>query len=261
MNKNKAKTIIEKALNNLIDSVEQEQSKALQEYLSVMSRFHQYSFQNIMLIASQKPEATKVAGFHAWRKLGRWVKKNEKGIAIIAPLILKKEVNKEEESLNEELFGFKVVYVFDIGQTDGGELPSFAVAQGDPQIYTRKLEEYIDELHIELNYEEGMQMQGYSVGGKIVIKKCLSSAEDFSVKVHELAHELLHHIPNEKLCKKVMECEAEAIAFVVSKAIGLDTNTAFKDYIQLYKGNKEILVKSLHRIQNTSHTILSKLFD
>jgi len=260
MKNNKANELIENALNSLTESLENGQSDELKKYLQTMSRFHQYSLRNIMLISLQKPSATHVAGFHSWKKLGRFVNKGENGIVIIAPLVYKKEtVENDDNSSNvTEINGFKAVYVFDISQTDGDELPEFARVQGDPSHYQEILGNFISANGITLEYSDTLHADGCSTGGKITIRSGLSPAQDFSVKVHELAHEFLHHT-GEKLSKTQKETEAEAVAYVVSQSIGLDTNTAFSDYIQLYKGEKETLISSIQRIKDISGRILAGL--
>jgi len=260
MKNNKAKQLIENALNSLTESLENGQSDELKKYLQIMSRFHQYSLRNVMLIALQKPSATHVAGFHSWKKLGRFVNKGENGIVIIAPLVYKKEtVENDDNSSNvTEINGFKAVYVFDISQTDGDELPEFARVQGDPSRYQEMLGNYISANGITLEYSDTLHADGCSSGGKITIRSGLSQAQDFSVKVHELAHEFLHH-SGEKLSKTQKETEAEAVAYVVCQSIGLDTNTAFTDYIQLYRGDTETLINSIQRIKDVSGRILAGL--
>ncbi len=259
MKKNKAREIIEKALDSLVESLEKGQSEVLKSYLETMSRFHNYSLRNIMLIAMQRPEATRVAGFHAWRKLGRYVNKGEKGIAIVAPMIYKKECEDERsETSDNTINGYKVVYVFDVKQTDGHELAIPSQVQGDPMDYVTKLDNFILSDGIVLEYKSSFEYDGLSLGGKIIIRKGLTPAEDFSVKVHELAHEFLHHSP-QRYNKTIVETEAEAVAFVVSSAIGLDANTAFSDYIQMYKGDKETLMNSIQRIKEVSGRILEGL--
>jgi len=260
MKNNKAKQLIENALDSLAESLDNGQSDELKKYLQTMSRFHKYSFHNIMLIALQKPDATHVAGFHTWKKLGRFVKKGENGIVIIAPLVYKKETVENDDNRSDvcEINGFKGVYVFDISQTDGEELPEFARVQGDPSQYLEKLDAFIAANGITVEHSDSLHADGRSSGGKITIRSGLSTAQDFSVKVHELAHEFLHHT-GEKLSKTQKETEAEAVAYVVCQSIGLDTNTAFSDYIQLYKGDKETLIKSIQRIKDISGRILSGL--
>jgi len=101
---------------------------------------------------------------------------------------------------------------------------------------------------------------GRSSGGTITIQPSLPPAEEFSALVHEFAHELLHHGPNrQKTTKTMRETQAEAVAFVVNTAIGLDTNTASSDYIQLYQGKKQTLAESLHTIRQAANTILAEL--
>ena len=111
-----------------------------------MAKFHRYSFQNILLIARQSPQATRVAGFHTWRSVGRFVKKGEKGLMILAPLVRKVEsadaCSTEKES---RIFGFRAVYVFDVNQTDGAPLPTIGVAQGEPGEYLSRLEQLVHE--------------------------------------------------------------------------------------------------------------------
>ena len=260
MKNNKAKQLIENALTSLTESLERGHSDELKKYLQTMSRFHNYSFRNVLLIALQKPNATRVAGFHTWRKHDRFVKKGEHGIVIIAPLVYKKEtVERDDNSSNVvEINGFKAVYVFDISQTDGDELPAFARVQGDPTRYQEMIGNYISANGITLEYSDTLHADGCSSGGKITIRSGLAPAQDFSVKVHELAHEFLHH-SGEKLSKTQKETEAEAVAYVVCQYIGLDTNTAFSDYIQLYRGEKETLINSIQRIKDISGRILAGL--
>ena len=166
MKNNKAKQLIENALNSLTESLENGQSGELKKYLQTMSRFHKYSLRNVMLIALQKPSATHVAGFHAWKKLGRFVKKGENGIVIIAPLVYKKEtVENDDNSSNvTEINGFKGVYVFDISQTDGDELPEFARVQGDPFRYQEILGNFISANGITLEYSDTLHADGCSSG-------------------------------------------------------------------------------------------------
>ena len=148
--------------------------------------------------------------------------------------------------------------MFDVSQTDGQELPMPSRVQGDPTEHVARLEKLIASEGIVLEYADLSEYDGRSLGGTIIIREGLTPAEDFSVKVHELAHEFLHHSP-EKFSKTQVETEAEAVAFVVSSDIGLDANTAYSDYIQLYKGDKETLMRSIQRIKDTSGRILEGL--
>lgn len=258
MKTDKAKELAEKALKDLSEALSAAHSERFTEYLTTMSRFHRYSFRNLMLIALQRPDATHVAGFHAWRKLGRFVRKGEKGIAILAPIAYKND-NESDDAEEREVRGFRAVHVFDIGQTDGEPLPEPESVSGGPGLYTDRLHDCIESHGIELQYSDTPPSDGRSSGGKITIRSGLTPAHDFEVMVHELAHELLHHEENERYSKTVSETEAEAVAFVVCQAVGLATGTACSDYIQLYDGNTETLATSLERIQSTSAVMLDAL--
>ncbi len=110
-----AKQVASKAIEELSQALERGHSEKLKEYLAAMARFRRYSWHNVMLIASQKPNAMQVAGFHAWNKLGRFVKKGEKGILILAPIIRRKTENSEQIEPDESstAVGFRAAYVFD----------------------------------------------------------------------------------------------------------------------------------------------------
>jgi antirestriction protein ArdC len=239
--------------------LEQGQSEALKTYLATMSRFHKYSWGNVLLIFTQKPNASHVAGFQTWRKLNRFVRKGEKGIAIFAPIVVKKRGEGEDgEDEQTRLFGFRTAYVFDESQTDGEPLPAFATVKGDPTHHTATLEARIRERGIILEYTDRIApAKGMSSGGRIEVLPGLPAAEQFAVLVHELAHELIHKGDRRKdTSRTVRETEAEAVAFVVCHAIGLDTNTAASDYIRLYQGDPATLAESLEIIQKTSTEIL-----
>ena len=125
-----AKEIIAANVKSLIEQLEAGHSDALTAYLDAMSRFHNYSFGNILEIARQRPNATRVAGLYAWNHLGRKVMKGQKGIRILAPIIgIKRKKDEEaERDITKQntrvLVGFRNAYVFDVAQTDGAELPT-----------------------------------------------------------------------------------------------------------------------------------------
>ena len=127
-----AKEVIAANVQALIEQLEQGHSDALTAYLTAMGRFHNYSFGNILEIARQKPDATHVAGLYAWNQLGRKVKKGERGIRILAPMIgirrkKDEEAEKDIRTQNQAiLVGFRSAYVFDVSQTEGKELPEFS---------------------------------------------------------------------------------------------------------------------------------------
>src|SRR5271170_1053682 len=126
------------ALNYLVQSLEAGQSSILTQYLGAMAKFRNYSFGNVMLIARQKPDATNVAGLRTWNSLGRFVRRGEKGIFILAPMVGNKRNKGENAEQNTDakvtqgqrtLYGFRAVYVFDRSQTDGKDLPALTEVQ------------------------------------------------------------------------------------------------------------------------------------
>ncbi|MDQ2840456.1 MAG: ArdC-like ssDNA-binding domain-containing protein [Acidobacteriota bacterium] len=259
--------LIQQNVDFLIQQLEAGRSDALTAYLTAMSRFHNYSFGNILEIARQKPDAIRVAGMYAWNQLGRRVKKGEHGIRILAPIIgVKRKPQEEaEKDITKQnmpvLVGFRNAYVFDVSQTEGKELPEHASVTGDVGEDRDRLIEFIDAQGIELEFNERIApAMGVSYGGKIVLLPGQSKAEEFSTLVHELAHEMLHKADRRTTTTKVVrETEAEAIAFVIGKAVGLETGTASADYIQLYHGNASLLAESLEVIQKASAVILAAL--
>jgi antirestriction protein ArdC len=262
-----AKEAIAANVKALIEQLEAGHSDALTAYLNAMSRFHNYSFGNILEIARQKPGATRVAGLYAWNQLGRRVKKGEKGIRILAPIIgiqrkPKEEAEKDITKQNRPvLVGFRSAYVFDVSQTDGADLPAMREIGGDVGENRDRLLTFIKKQGIELVFSENIAPAlGMSYGGRIAVLPGQSKAEEFSTLVHELAHEMLHKAERRTATTKVVrETEAEAIAFIVGKAVGLETGTASADYIHLYHGNASLLAESLEVIQQASAVILAAL--
>ena len=262
-----AKEAIAANVKSLIEQLEGGHSEALTAYLNAMSRFHNYSFGNILEIARQKPDATRVAGLYAWNQLGRKVKKGERGIRILAPIVgvRRKPEEEAEKDITKQnrpvLVGFRNAYVFDVSQTEGAELPEHATVKGDVGENRDRLLSFIERQGIELYFTEKIAPAlGMSYGGRIAILSGQSKAEEFSTLVHELAHEMLHKADRRTATTKVMrETEAEAIAFVISRAVGLETGSASADYIHLYHGNASLLAESLEVIQQTSAVILAAL--
>jgi hypothetical protein len=254
-------------INLLIEQLEAGHSEALTNYLTAMSRFHSYSFGNVLEIARQMPTATRVAGFWTWKNLGRSVKAGQKGIRILAPIVgsrrkkdteAQTDITKQNERI---LLGFRNAYVFDILQTDGVDLPAMHEVSGDPGENIDRLAAFLKSKGIQLVYNEKIAPAlGMSYGGRIAILPGQSKAETFATLVHETAHELLHKSERRTATTKtVRETEAEAVAFVVGKAVGLVTGSASADYIQLYHGNASLLAESLEVIQQTASVILAAL--
>ena len=260
MKAEQAKKLSNEALERLSRSLADGKSEGLTEYLKAVAMFHDYSFGNIMLIAAQRPDATQVAGFQTWKKLGRFVRKGEKGIAIIAPMVFRKDDSGGGDGEGDMTLRFRAVHVFDVSQTDGDALPEPATVQGDPGPFTARLESFVSKRGIELTEAEDLGgADGLSKGGTIVLRTELSPAKHFSVLVHETAHELLHHTGDRPSSKVVRETEAEAVAFVVGEAVGLQNGSAAADYIQLYDGNTATLAASLDRIQKTATEIIAAI--
>ncbi len=263
MKAEQVKAKADQALEQLTQSLSEGKSETMLNYLRAMGRFHKYSFTNACLIFSQFEQATHVAGFGTWKNLGRSVKKGEKGIGIIAPLVRNEEDSQGDKNVVK---GFRCVHVFDISQTKGEPLPETAQVTGDPLHFMHRIKEFAAQRDIEVQYATSVELgsaDGASCGGKNIIRSGLEPAEEFSVLAHELGHELLHRKADENRpdSKTVRETEAEAVAFVVCDAIGLNTSTAASDYIQLYQGDKETLLASMDRVRNAANTILESVLE
>jgi len=260
-----AKQIASNAIEQLQRALEAGHSERLKDHLTAMARFRRYSWGNIMLIASQKPNATHVAGFQAWHNLGRFVKKGEKGILILAPIIRKKAesvgAGATEQDESSVAVGFRAAYVFDISQTDGQELPEIGSVHGDPREYRERLAKFVAEQGIAFEYsDEIAPARGMSEGGKITLLPGQSPAEEFATLAHEVAHEMMHRDERRSsTTKRVRETEAEAVAFVVCSAISLETGSAAQDYIGLYGGDAKLLGESLEYVQRTATQILNAI--
>lgn len=222
------------------------------------------------MIAMQMPTASHVAGFSRWKQLGRWVKKGEKGIAILAPMIGKRKdgdtpakPDTVDEGKSKVVYGFRVVYVYDVTQTDGKPLPDFAEIQGDPGKYQLAIVTLIESLGIEFAYADHLGgANGVSLDGRIEVVQSLPPAQKFSTSVHELAHELLHRGDRRSATSRsVRETEAEAVAYAVCRFAGLECSTRASDYIQLYAGDEKLLHQSLEYIRNTAAQIIEALSD
>jgi len=264
---NPTQVVIKQAVDYLIQQLEAGKSETLTAYLNAMARFHSYSFGNILQIARQRPTATRVAGIRTWNEMGRFVKKGEKGIQILAPMTgyrRRKSGDSESEPEPETkpqpvLIGFRVVYVFDVAQTEGADLPEFEHSiSGEVGEHRDRLIDFLARQNIALEFNEKIAPAlGVSYGGKIALLPGQSRAEEFVSLVHETAHELLHKAERRTMTTQtVRETEAEAVAFIVGQAVDLEMGKASSDYIQMYAGNATLLAESLEVIQRTASTIL-----
>lgn len=255
-----AKQIAEIAIQQLAESLERGHSEEMRKYLAAMAKFPKYSLHNLMLILSQRPDATHVAGYRTWQQLGRFVKKDAKGILIFAPVVCRRQVNHEEteDTSTVKLVAFRGVYVFDQLDTDGSPIAQLSKCEGDPHEYTERLKQFVVARGIQLEYSDSIRpAQGQCSPGKIVLLPGLAPAVEFSTLAHETAHYLLHQTPRRaETTKRVRETEAEAVAFVMCSAIGLEATNSSSDYILLYAGDKELLIESLEHIQQASEEII-----
>lgn len=251
------------------------------EYLTFLSKFHNYSWRNTVLIYSQKPEATLVAGFNDWKdKHKRYVKKGEKAIRIIAPYYKKFQIEVDildnkgnvvfingkalTEKKEIEKLLFRAVSVFDISQTGGEPLPQLTYELQDTiknyqEIFTAisSFSEYPIEFE---NITGGAK--GYFTGKRIAINNGMSEAQTIKTAIHELTHSRLHN-PNtdnkqEKVSRDNAEVQAESVAFVVANHFGIDTSDYSFNYIASWSSGKELeeLHQSLEIIQKEANIII-----
>ena len=225
MLKEQIKTLATAALLRLADELEAGDSTTLTAYLAAMGKFHRYSLNNMLMIVSQRPDATEVAGFGTWKKLGRWVKKGEKGISILVPVRYRR---KDQPALVDEpeetVLGYMGGFVFDISQTEGDDLPAFATVEGDVGFYADNLRLFGLDHGIKIEYVSSLNgAKGVSKGQHIQILDSLPAAEELAVIVHELAHERLHRA-DRRPDIQTRELEAEAVA--ETEATALDARIA-----------------------------------
>lgn len=233
-------------------------------YLKYTAQFWRYSYCNQLLIWSQCKNATRVAGFKKWKIMGRWVKQGQTGIAILAPMTKKVEIEKEDGTVETiKKLWFKVVYVFDVEQTSGAELPALnwrsnAVSDNGG---LEKLEGYCNKLGINVNYENiAGGAQGISKGGSVVIEETLTKGARACVLVHELAHELIHKGDKERQkSREVKETEAEAVAYVVTSALGIENGNSIA-YLASWS-DKNKLMESMKVISKTAKMILANIVE
>lgn len=226
-----------------------------QAYLQAMTRFHSYSYANSVLIWLQRPDATMVHGYAAWRKdFNRHVRKGEKGIRILAPA---KQKNEEDEPL----YYFPVT-VFDISQTEGEELPvlPITILQGDAdQSFLPSLEAISP---VPIRYEKDLSANGLyrKEENTICIDAGLPYAQKVKTLLHELAHAAMHRQAD--LPRWQMEIEAESVAYVVSSNYGLDTSGYSFPYIASWSASPEtfsFFPASLASIQKTAEQFIDQL--
>jgi antirestriction protein ArdC len=247
-----------------------------QRYLSVQARFHSYSFWNTLAILRARPNATRLAGFQQWRQLGRHVRKGEHGIAILAPIVRTVEQVQTDDASGpaeseRRCVGFKVVYVFDVAQTDGDPLPETpapTTVNGDaPAWLWHALAEQITGAGFHL--ERGPLPEPWSDANgvtliedrQVIVRHDLPDAQAIKTCAHELAHVLLHTGAHGALPRAVREVEAESVAFIVcSAAAGMDTAGYTLPYVAHWSNGDTALVAATgERTAACARTILDQL--
>lgn len=268
---------LDQGLTELFDS------ENYKNYLDTMSKFHNYSFNNTLLIALQNPGATHVASYTDWKnKFHRQVMKGEKAIRIIAPAPYKKEIEKEvkngltgeikKEKTEIVIPAYKTVSVFDISQTEGNELPVIGVDElkGDVGNY-EELKDILKDLSpVEILYDEtpGDAKGFYDITEKkIVIKKGLEQMQEIKTLVHEMAHALLHDKDGSLVDnvtqdiewnRRTKEVQAESVAYTVCQHLGIDTSEYSFGYIAGWSSGREKkeLKNSMETIRKTVNHLI-----
>ena len=265
------------------------ESEKYKTYLKAMSRFHHYSFGNVMLILIQCPEASLVAGYTTWKKqFGRTVKKGEHGIQIIAPVKCSKLVSQdkldpdtqqpvmgpdgkpEKEPVFVQYQGFQVAYVFDVSQTEGRELPSLGVDEltGDVPNFDAMFSavEAISPVPVEFRPTSAAKGCFNHLERKMYVNEGMSQVQTLKTLIHETAHALLHDssVLDDEIPKKdrhTKEVEAESIAYVVCQHFGIDTSDYSFPYVTGWSRGKELpeLKASLECISKTSERMIAEI--
>ncbi len=268
-------------------------SEKFKSYLNTMSKFHNYSFNNTLLIAMQKPDATLVAGFNAWKNnFGRNVNKGEKGIQIFAPApykIKKEEIKRDPdtdlpildkdgkpivEEVERVIPNFKVVSVFDVSQTNGKELPTLGVDElsGNVTDYEKFFEalKEVSPVPIKLAEIDGSAKGFFNQEDKtITIKEGMSEAQTVKTAIHEIAHAMLHDKDLKKTDlekpkdRATEEVEAESIAYTVCQHFGVDTSDYSFSYVASWGSGKDLpeLKSSLETIRSTASELITQISD
>ena len=278
---------LEQGIKELFDS------DRYKEYLRVMSKFHNYSFNNTLLIAMQKPDASLVAGFQSWKNnFKRNVVKGEKGIKILAPspFKIKQEMEKIDPATQKPIIGadgkpvkeekeitipaFKVVSVFDVSQTEGKELPDIAVDMltGDVERFKDVFVALEKTSPVPIGFEkiEGNSHGYYHLEEKrIAIDEGMSELQTIKTAIHEIAHAKLHDIdpnaPKEEQAdrpdRRTREVQAESVAYAVCQHYGLDTSDYSFGYVAGWSSGRELdeLKSSLETIRSTAAEIINSI--
>lgn len=268
------------------------ESEKFKEYLTTMSKFYNYSFNNTLLIAMQKPDATLIAGYTSWqRNFDRHVMKGEKGIKILAPVPYKAQEEREKidpatqkpvldadgkpvtETVEVMRPAFKVVSVFDVSQTDGKELPDIAVDEltGSVENYAAFFEALKQESPVPISFEDipgGAKGYFSHVENRIAIQEGMSEIQTVKTAIHEIAHAKLHAIkpdekvaPEERKDRHTKEVEAESVAYTVCQRYSIETSDYSFGYIAGWSSDKDTkeLKGSLETIRSTAAEMIESI--
>jgi antirestriction protein ArdC len=228
----------------------------------IAHNFHRFSFHNTMLIHMQKPLATLCKGFKQWKKLNRFVRKGEKGLAILFPTVrtFKEEDPKTGAEVEKAVTLFYVGHVFDISQTEGEEIPELEALKigvpenTDAEPFFKVLSDAVGRLNLALETDNTGQAGGWTDGEKVVVNSDSNHATSVNTVFHELGHALLHFGEDRAtLSKELKELEAESVAYVVAQHFGLHTDSV--SYLGSWTKTVD-LMESLERIHKTAEKII-----
>ena len=261
-------------------------SSQYQELLNTMAKFPHYSVNNSILIMMQKPDAKLVQSYTGWKKMGRFVKKGEKGIRILAPapFKLEKEMDKVDESgkvildkdgeavkekVEINLTAFKPVSTFDISQTEGEPLPQIGVDEltGSIEGYQTLFEAIKAASPVPIGFEDivsGAKGYFHTEENRIAINNGMSEIQNVKTAIHEMAHAKLHNTEaqnDNKQSKSSKEVEAESIAYTVCQHYGIDTSDYSFAYVATWSKGKETpeLKESLNTIRDAAADLITKI--
>lgn len=263
------------------------QSDKYKQFLNVMAKFPRYSVNNTMLIMMQRPDAQLCQSFTGWKQMGRYVKKGEKGISILAPAPYK--IEREQTKLDEKgrpvfdadgepvkekvevtIRAFKVVKTFDLSQTDGKELPTIGPSElvGNIEGYPKLLQALQEISPVPVSFEliDGDAKGFYHLEDKkIVVQDGMSEVQTIKTLLHEMAHEKLHdkdNVPEAKdISRNGKEVEAESVAYVVCQHYGINTSDYSFSYVAGWTEGKETpeLKASLDKIRQTASEFIYQI--
>ena len=264
----RSREAVDAALERLAENLRQGRPEDLVAYLAFASRFRRYSFTNSLLIQAQRPGATQVAGFRAWQRLGRSVRKGERGIGIVVPYFRKRQDADEDGS--QALSGFGLGHVFDVAQTEGEALPEMAwrtpgpAHDGDIERLAHHIRASgigldIDRAAVEamVSGADGATWRDASGGLRIAVSPVHDPAQTVRTLLHEWGHALLHFGSDRPEDRMLRELEADATAVAAAAGLGYDFGEGAWCYLAGWNATPEGLALALPRILKATRQILS----